>query len=108
MPLVRFLYRCRELAFPEQENAYQTMIDFVGNYLGRYTTYTKELSKNHTLFNASNNWCAWPASYAPKVVSAFNEIKRLSGDQSAAYALALILRSQSFLQFLQISMVLSR
>ena len=97
-----FLIQMQGVAFPEQENAYQTMIDFVGNYLGRYTTYTKELSKNHTLFNASNNWCAWPASYAPKVVSAFNEIKRLSGDQSAAYALALILRSQSFLRFTDI------
>ncbi len=44
-----FLIQMQGVAFPEQENAYQTMIDFVGNYLGRYTTYTKELSKNHTL-----------------------------------------------------------
>ena len=57
-----FLIQMQGVAFPEQENAYQTMIDFVGNYLGRYTTYTKELPKNHTLFNASNAWCAWPAS----------------------------------------------
>ena len=70
------------VAFPEQENAYQTMIDFVGNYLGRYTTYTKELPKNHTLFNASNAWCAWPASYAPPIVSAFNEVVKLNGKEN--------------------------
>ena len=74
-----FLIQMQGVAFPEQENAYQTMIDFVGNYLGRYTTYTKVLPKNHTLFNASNNWCAWPASYAPGIVSAFNEVEKLNG-----------------------------
>ena len=91
------------VAFPEQENAYQTMIDFVGNYLGRYTTYTKELPKNHTLFNASNAWCAWPASYAPPIVSAFNEVVKLNGKENISYAWALILRAQAFLR-LQISM----
>ena len=30
-----FLIQMQGVAFPEQENAYQTMIDFVGNYLGR-------------------------------------------------------------------------
>lgn len=45
-----FLIQMQGVAFPEQENAYQTMIDFVGNYLGRYTTYTKELPKTiHSL-----------------------------------------------------------
>ena len=97
-----FLIQMQGVAFPEQENAYQTMIDFVGNYLGRYTTYTKELPKNHTLFNASNAWCAWPASYAPSVVSAFNEVVTLNGKENISYAWALILRAQAFLRFTDI------
>lgn len=97
-----FLIQMQGVAFPEQENAYQTMIDFVGNYLGRYTTYTKELPKNHTLFNASNAWCAWPASYAPGIVSAFNEVKTLNGKGNISYAWALILRAQAFLRFTDI------
>lgn len=40
-----FLIQMQGVAFPEQENAYQTMIDFVGNYLGRYTTYTKSFRR---------------------------------------------------------------
>ena len=97
-----FLIQMQGVAFPEQENAYQTMIDFVGNYLGRYTTYTKELPKNHTLFNASNAWCAWPASYAPPIVSAFNEVVKLNGKENISYAWALILRAQAFLRFTDI------
>lgn len=97
-----FLIQMQGVAFPEQENAYQTMIDFVGNYLGRYTTYTKVLPKNHTLFNASNNWCAWPASYAPGIVSAFNEVEKLNGKDNISYAWALILRAQAFLRFTDI------
>jgi len=97
-----FLIQMQGVAFPEQENAYQTMIDFVGNYLGRYTTYTKELPKNHTLFNASNAWCAWPASYAPPIVSAFNEVVKLNGKENVTYAWALILRAQAFLRFTDI------
>lgn len=97
-----FLIQMQGVAFPEQENAYQTMIDFVGNYLGRYTTYTKELPKNHTLFNASNAWCAWPASYAPPMVSAFDEVVKLNGKKNISYAWALILRAQSFLRFTDI------
>ena len=94
-----FLIQMQGVAFPEQENAYQTMIDVVGNYLGRYTTYTKELPKIHTLFNASNVWCAWPASYAPQIVSAFNEVVNLNGKESVPYVWALILRTQAFLRF---------
>ncbi|MCR5076857.1 MAG: SusD/RagB family nutrient-binding outer membrane lipoprotein [Prevotella sp.] len=97
-----FLIQMQGVAFPEQENIYQTMEDFVGNYLGRYTTYTKELPKNHTLFNASNNWCAWPASFAPGLVSAFNEVVRLNGRKNISYALALILRAQTFLRLTDI------
>ena len=97
-----FLIQMQGVAFPEQENAYQTMIDFVGNYLGRYTTYTKELPKNHTLFNASNAWCAWPASYAPPMVSAFDEVVKLNGKKNISYAWALILRAQAFLRFTDI------
>ena len=97
-----FLIQMQGVAFPEQENAYQTMIDFVGNYLGRYTTYTKELPKNHTLFNASNAWCAWPASYAPPMVSAFNEVVKLNSKKNVSYAWALILRAQAFLRFTDI------
>ena len=44
-----FLIQMQGVAFPEQENAYQTMIDFVGNYLGRYTTYTKEFLRPYAL-----------------------------------------------------------
>lgn len=94
-----FLIQMQGVAFPEQENAYQTMIDVVGNYLGRYTTYTKELPKIHTLFNASNVWCAWPASYAPQIISAFNEVVNLNGKESVPYVWALILRTQAFLRF---------
>ncbi|EGC19535.1 RagB/SusD family nutrient uptake outer membrane protein [Prevotella multiformis] len=97
-----FLIQMQGVAFPEQENAYQTMIDFVGNYLGRYTTYTKVLPKNHTLFNAANNWCAWPASYAPGLVSAFNAVVKLNGKEKVSYAWALILRTQAFLRFTDI------
>lgn len=97
-----FLIQMQGIAFPEQENAYQTMIDFVGNYLGRYTTYTKVLPKNHTLFNASNSWKSWPASYAPAMVSAFEEVEHLDGKNSLSYAWALILRAQAFLRFTDI------
>lgn len=97
-----FLMQMQGIAFPEQENMYQTTIDFVGNYLGRYTTYTKELPKNHTLFNASNTWCAWPASYAPRLVSAFNAIVKLNGKHNISYAWALILRAHAFLRLTDI------
>ena len=97
-----FLIQMQGVAFPEQENAYQTMIDFVGNYLGRYTTYSKEQPKNHTLFNASNIWRAWPASYAPPFVSAYNEVVNLNGKENITYAWALILRAQAFLRFTDI------
>ncbi len=34
-----FLVQLQNVAFPEQENAYQCNFDLVGNYLGRYFTY---------------------------------------------------------------------
>ena len=49
-----FLIQMQGVAFPEQENAYQTMIDFVGNYLGRYTTYTKVIWRRKVWFFVSD------------------------------------------------------
>lgn len=96
-----FITQMQNEAFPEQENAYQMNIDLIGNYLGRYMTYANNgfAEKNFARFNAPNSWVRYPFKDAmPKVVSAFNEVARLTNRQGINYAWALILRSQEFLR----------
>lgn len=96
-----FLLQMLNEAFPEQENSYQMNQDLIGNYLGRYMTYANDGFKNTNFakMNAPVGWVRYPFAYSmPQTISAFNEIKRLLGEQSLGYAWALILRAQSFLR----------
>ncbi len=95
-----FLVQLENNAFPEQENAYQMNMDLIGNYLGRYLTYSNNgfTNKNFARFNAPDGWVRYPFSdMTPKVVSAFNEIKRLSTKEDLNYNWALILRTYAML-----------
>ena len=96
-----FLVQMQNEAFPEQENSYQMNQDLIGNYLGRYMTYANNgfSGNNFAKMNAPVGWVRYPfADSMPKTVSAFNEIRRLTGTESLSYAWALILRAQSFLR----------
>ncbi|MGM9836375.1 MAG: SusD/RagB family nutrient-binding outer membrane lipoprotein [Muribaculaceae bacterium] len=96
-----FLVQMLNEAFPEQENSYQMNQDLIGNYLGRYMTYANNAfsGNNFAKMNAPVGWVRYPfADSMPKTVSAFNEVKRLTGTESLSYAWALILRAQSFLR----------
>lgn len=92
-------------AFPEQENAYQMNYDLIGNYLGRYLTYTKDgwNGKTFANFNAPLSWVRYPfRDMTPKVISNMTNIKRLASrgadyQQNLSYNWALILRSHAFL-----------
>ena len=96
-----FLVQMQNESFPEQENSYQMNQDLIGNYLGRYMTYANNgfSGNNFAKMNAPVGWVRYPfADSMPKTVSAFNEIRRLTGTESLSYAWALILRAQSFLR----------
>ena len=95
-----FLIQLQNRAFPEQENWFQTNFDLIGNYLGRYFTYANDgfSSKNFTIFNAPNNWLAWPNDIVlVPTKSAFSEIEGLSEKGDLNYNWALIMRAQAFL-----------
>src|SRR3712207_5982326 len=57
-----FLVQLQNLAFPVQENDYQMSEDLMGNYLGRYMTYTSDgwNAKNHVRMNAQSWWGGYP------------------------------------------------
>ena len=96
-----FLIQLQNQAFPEQENTYQMNVDLIGNYCGRYMTYSNNGFSNNNFVrqNAPDGWVKYPFNdCTPKVVSAFNEIERLSGGEGVNYAIALALRAQSFLR----------
>ncbi len=100
-----FLIQLQNQAFPEQENTYQMNVDLISNSLGRYFTYANNgwNGSNFITMNAPTSWAAYPFNdCTPKVVSAFKEIERLSGGEGVNYALALILRAQSFLRLTDI------
>ena len=95
-----FLIQLQNRAFPEQENWFQTNFDLIGNYLGRYFTYANDgfSSKNFTIFNAPNNWLAWPNDIVlVPTKSAFSEIEDQSEKGDLNYNWALIMRAQAFL-----------
>lgn len=101
-----FITQMQNISFPEQENEYQMNYDLIGNYLGRYLTYTVSgwNGKNFAVFNAPDGWVRYPfRSVTPKVVSAFNDIKRLASVDGANYKedinynWALILRAHAML-----------
>lgn len=95
-----FLIQLQNQAFPEQENTYQMNVDLIGNYCGRYMTYANTWgNSNFVCMNAPAGWVKYPFNdCTPKVVSAFNEIARLTGKDGVSYAQALMLRAQSFLR----------
>ena len=95
-----FLIQLQNQAFPEQENTYQMNVDLIGNYCGRYMTYANTWGNNNFVCQtAPDGWVKYPFNdCTPKVVSAFNEIERLSGGEGVNYAIALALRAQSFLR----------
>lgn len=96
-----FLIQLQNQAFPEQENTYQMNVDLIGNYCGRYMTYANNgfSNSNFARMNAPDGWVKYPFNdCTPKVVSAFNEIERMTGGEGVNYALALMLRAQSFLR----------
>ncbi len=100
-----FLIQLQNQAFPEQENTYQMNVDLISNSLGRYFTYANNgwSGSNFITMNAPTGWAAYPFNdCTPKVVSAFKEIERLSGGEGINYALALVLRAQSFLRLTDI------
>lgn len=97
-----FLVQLQNQTFPEQENAYQMNFDLIGNYLGRYLTYANHgwNSSNFVCFNAPNGWAGYPFNdMRPKVVSAFNEIAKLTNGEGINYAWALILRAHAYQYF---------
>lgn len=96
-----FLIQMQNEAFPEQENSYQMNQDLIGNYLGRFMTYANHgfSGNNFAKMNAPVGWVRYPVSdQMPKMVSAFNEVVRLSGTESLAYGWGLVLRAQLFLR----------
>lgn len=100
-----FITQLLNNAFPEQENAYQMNYDLIGNYLGRYLTYTQDgwNGKTFANFNAPLGWVRYPfRDLTPKVISNMTNIKRLAsrdGDYKAnlSYNWALIMRAHAFL-----------
>jgi len=97
-----FLVQLQNQAFPEQENSYQMNYDLIGNYLGRFMTYANNgwNGSNFACFNAPNGWAGYPFNdMRPKVVSAFQEVEKLTGGEGINYAWALILRAQCFQYF---------
>lgn len=100
-----FLVQLQNLAFPVQENDYQMSQDLIGNYLGRYMTYTSDgwNAKNHVRMNAQSSWCGYPFRVMmPSVVSAFSEVRRVTQGKGVFYAWALILRAQFYLRLTDI------
>ena len=96
-----FLIQMQNSAFPEQENAYQMTQDLIGNTMGRFMTYANNgwNSANFATMNAPLGWVGYPFSdTTPKVVSAFNEVARITNKSGLGYAWALILRAQAFLR----------
>ncbi len=96
-----FFIQLQNNTFPEQENAYQMDQDLIGNYLSRYMTYANNgfAAKNFALFNAPDGWVKWPyQQITPKIVSAFDEIERVSNKEGINYAWALILKSHAILR----------
>ena len=95
-----FLVQLQNVAFPEQENAYQCNFDLVGNYLGRYFTYANNgwSSKNFATFSAPSGWLGWSNSQIlVPAKSAFAEIASLAGKEDLNYNWALIMRAHAFL-----------
>lgn len=100
-----FITQLLNNAFPEQENAYQMNYDLIGNYLGRYLTYTSDgwNGKTHANFNAPDSWIRYPfRDMTPKIIANMNRIKELAerdGDPSLNlnYNWGLILRAHAFL-----------
>lgn len=101
-----FITQLLNKSFPEQENDYQMNFDLIGNYLGRYLTYTKSEwnGKSYATFNAPENWVRIPfRDMTPKIESAFNEVKRLTSTGGANYKedlnynWALIIRAHALL-----------
>lgn len=96
-----FLIQMQNNAFPEQENAYQMTQDLIGNTLGRFMTYANNgwNAANFATMNAPLGWVGYPfADTTPKVVSAFNEVARITNKSGLGYAWALVLRAQAFLR----------
>ncbi len=96
-----FFVQLQNSTFPEQENAYQMDQDLIGNYLSRYMTYAHNgfAAKNFALFNAPDGWVKWPyQQITPKIVSAFDEIERISNKEGINYAWALILKTHGILR----------
>lgn len=96
-----FLINMQNQAFPEQENTYQMNQDLIGNSLGRYFTYANDgfKTKNFVLCNAPEGWVAYPLRDSkPKTESNFNNIKRVTNGDGVIYALALVLKAQSYLR----------
>lgn len=97
-----FLIQMQNQAFPEQENDYQMTQDLIGNYLGRFMTYANDgfTANNFVKMNAPMGWVRRPfIKNTPIVVSAYNEIARLTKREGLSFAWAQILRAQSFLRF---------
>lgn len=101
-----FIVQLQNKSFPEQENDYQMNFDLIGNYLGRYLSYTKPVwnGKSYATFNAPESWVRIPfRSITPNIVSAFNEVKRLTSvgganyQEDINYNWALIIRAHALL-----------
>ncbi len=95
-----FLVQLQDQAFPEQENAYQMTNDLIGNYLGRYMTYSVSgwNGKNFACFNAPEGWVRWPfRQVTPKISSAFAEIEHISEGKDINHYWALIIRAKALL-----------
>lgn len=106
-----YMAQLQDQAFPEQENAYQMGEDLIGNYLGRYLTYTVPSwnGKSFATFNAPDGWARWPfRQVTPKVLGTFNDIKRLASQNGANYEedlnynWALVLRAYALLKLTDI------
>lgn len=101
-----FIAQLLNNAFPEQENAYQMNYDLIGNYLGRYLTFTPDgwNGKTFANFNAPLSWVRYPyRDLTPKIISNMNNIQRLASRDgidyrtNLSYNWALILRAHAFL-----------
>lgn len=109
--ITSFTVQLIDQAFPEQENAYQMNYDLIGNYLGRYLTYTPPAwnGKSFATFAAPDGWARYPfRDRYPKVESPMVEIIRLASlgganyQEDLNYNWALILRAHALLHLTDI------
>ena len=98
--VLSYIRQIEDEAFPEQENTWQMNIDLIGNYCGRYFTYTNPgWTNNFQRMSAPEGWAAYPyRDCLPKVSSAMREIEQLVDEDNPFYAWAQVVRAAVMLR----------